>query len=158
MSENLIDKSVWDNDELKRIVIDVNPTTNLIFKKLESRSERFDSNCEIIFGIKPYQVGYGVPKQSQEYVDKRIYHSSKSLGGGWFPLVTGTDVNRYSLDFKKDAYIKYGKWLMYFSNEGKIKNKKLLLRRTSSDLRVAFDDEEYYPQNSLFIWLCLRIM
>jgi type I restriction-modification system DNA methylase subunit len=151
LSKNLIDKSIWYSDELKRIVIDVDSSANQIIKKIESISERFDKNCEIIFGIKPYQVGLGIPKQTQENVDNRIYHSTTKLGDEWFPLVTGTDVNRYSLVFNNDAYIKYGKWLMYFSNETKINNSKLLLRRTSSDLRLVFDDEKYYPQNSLFI-------
>jgi type I restriction-modification system DNA methylase subunit len=151
LSINLIDKTIWVKDEFKRIVIDVDSSVNQLFEKVENVSERFDENCHIIFGIKPYQVGLGVPKQTQEDVDNRIYHSSSKLGDGWFPLVTGTDVNRYSLVFNNDAFIKYGKWLMYFSNEKKISHQKLLLRRTSSDLRVAFDDEKYYPQNSLFI-------
>jgi hypothetical protein len=37
------------------------------------------------------------------------------------------------------------------SNEEKIQNEKLLLRRTSHDIRVVYDNEKYYPQNSLFI-------
>jgi hypothetical protein len=40
---------------------------------------------------------------------------------------------------------------MYSSNEDKILSEKLLLRRTSHDLRVVFDSQKFYPQNSLFI-------
>jgi hypothetical protein len=40
---------------------------------------------------------------------------------------------------------------MYPSNENKIKSEKILLRRTSSDLRAVVDNNGFYPQNSLFI-------
>ena len=145
-----INKNIWLEDELHRIVLEYNEGTSLIIKKMEKVSTAFSSHSEIIFGIKPYQVGYGEPVQTQEIVDNRIYHSKEKLNEEWKPLVTGTDVNRYSLRFNKE-FIKYGKWLMYSSNHTKIESEKLLLRRTSHDLRVALDDDKYYPQNSLFI-------
>lgn len=148
---HLVEKKVWLEDELNRIVLEIQGDSYSLINKLNRVSESFDLKSEIIFGIKPYQVGHGIPPQSKEMVDKRIYHSSQKIDHTWKPLVTGTDVNRYSLNFTGTEFIKYGKWLMYPSNETKIKGPKLLLRRTSHDLRVVYDEREYYPQNSLFI-------
>lgn len=149
--EHLLDKKYWLNDELNRIVIEFTEFDFKLIKKMESISKRFDSTSEIIFGIKPYQVGHGKPPQTREIVSSRIYHSEEREDNSWKPLVTGTDVNRYSCVFNNDAYIKYGEWLMYSSNEDKILSPKILLRRTSADLRAVVDIEQFYPQNSLFI-------
>ncbi|MCM4161726.1 restriction endonuclease subunit M [Antarcticibacterium flavum] len=151
ISDQILPKEIWINDELHRIVLELKIEAHNLIKKLETVSKPFDAVGEIIFGIKPYQVGHGIPPQTREMVNNRIYHSTEKLGDDWFPLVTGTDVNRYSLVFNNDAYIKYGKWLMYSSNEEKIKEKKILLRRTSHDLRAVLDFEQHYPQNSLFV-------
>lgn len=40
---------------------------------------------------------------------------------------------------------------MYPSHEQKIKKAKILLRQTSSDLKATYDEDGYYPQNSVFI-------
>ena len=148
---HIINKQIWLDEELHRIVIELTQVSYSIIRKMECSSKPFEKSSEIIFGIKPYQVGHGIPPQTREMVDARIYHSTKSENEEWFPLVTGTDVNKYSLIFSGSEYIQYGKWLMYASNENKIKSKKILLRRTSDDLRAVVDSECYYPQNSLFI-------
>ena len=147
----LIDKNLWLKDDLRRIVLELDLDTYEIINRLENETEPFSKKNEIIFGIKPYQVGHGIPAQTREDVLNRIYHSSTKLDNLWFPLVTGTDVTRYHLSFNNDSFIKYGKWLMYASNEQKIKDAKILLRRTSSDLKATYDNQGFYPQNSVFI-------
>jgi len=146
-----VEKSIWLSDELNRIVIELSITSHNFIKKLETISKPFENSSEIIFGIKPYQVGHGTPPQTREMVDNRIYHSNTKINDEWFPLVTGTDVNRYKLDFNDNEFILYGKNLMYASNEEKIKSEKILLRRTSHDLRAVVDNNLFYPQNSLFV-------
>ncbi len=146
-----IDKNIWLKDAAARIVLDLDLNSQEIIQRIEKNTEPFDANNEIIFGIKPYQVGHGVPAQTKEDVTNRIYHSTVKTDSLWVPLVTGTDVTRYHLHFNNDAYIKYGKWLMYQSSEQKIKEPKILLRRTSSDIKATYDELGYYPQNSVFI-------
>ena len=149
--DHKVDKKYWLEDELHRIVIELKEFDYQLIKKMNSSSKRFDSNSEIIFGIKPYQVGHGKPKQSREIVDARVFHSTTKIDETWKPLVTGTDVNKFSCVFNNDLFIKYGEWLMYASNELKMLESKIILRRTSADLRAVVDKKQYYPQNSLFI-------
>ncbi|WP_339835859.1 N-6 DNA methylase [uncultured Flavobacterium sp.] len=147
---HVVDKSMWLNDNLHRIVVELKAENYELINKLEAISKPFENSSEIIFGIKPYQVGHGTPEQTREMLNQRIYHSNTKIDDKWFPLVTGTDVNRYNLCFE-DEYVNYGKNLMYPSNEIKINSKKILLRRTSHDLRAVLDKDKFYPQNSLFI-------
>ena len=148
---HIIEKKFWLEDELARIVLVSKAVDYSLIKKLESVSDRFDISSEIIFGIKPYQVGHGKPPQTRDVLKNRIFHSEVRIDDTWKPLVTGTNVNKYLCEYNNDAYIKYGQWLMYPSDQLKIEGKKILLRRTSADLRAVIDQNNYYPQNSLFI-------
>ncbi len=141
----------WLVDEYKRITLEINDDFITIFNKARINSENFSINCEIIFGIKPYQVGHGTPPQTKDMLENRIYHSDSQKNDKWKPLLVGSDVNRYEIDYKDNQFIKYGKWLMYPSDETKILSDKVLLRRTSDKIRASLDLKNYYPQNSIFI-------
>ena len=147
----LAKKQVWLADEFCRILIDLDDKAQQLLTKLKSKSVPFRECCVIIWGIKPYQVGYGTPPQSREMIEKRIYHSEVKKGEPWKPLVVGSNVNRYELNYSGNHYIKYGKWLMYPSNESLMLQPKILLRQTSDVLRACYDENGYYCQNSVFI-------
>ncbi|MEI7843746.1 MAG: N-6 DNA methylase [Gallionellaceae bacterium] len=150
--DHMVSKSLWLKDgEYSRIILENSNEANDILAKLNLYSRPFGDNCTIIFGIKPYQVGHGIPPQTKEMQEGRIYHAKSKLGDDWKPLLVGTDVNRYQLRFPGDQFIKYGKWLMYPSNEILMTGEKLLLRRTSDNLRCSYDNAGFYGQNSLFI-------
>ena len=149
--EHDVDKSIWLNDEYSRIILDKNREIDALLSKLKSRSRPFGETCTITWGIKPYQVGYGEPPQTREMVEKRIYHGETKRGSDWKPLLVGSDVNRYTIKFPGNQYIKYGKWLMYPSNETLMRSPKLLMRQTSDTLRCGYDENGFYCQNSVFI-------
>jgi type I restriction-modification system DNA methylase subunit len=149
--DHMVDKQIWLADEYSRIIIDMDKNVYLLLKRLRTNNETFGRFCEIIWGIKPYQVGHGTPPQTREMVTKRVYHSSTKKDQEWKPLLVGSNVNRYKLYFPGEQFIKYGKWLMYPSNETLILQPKILMRQTSDIIRACYDDDNYYPQNSVFI-------
>jgi len=149
--DHVLSKQLWLDDEYVRIIIDMDDRKKRLLDKLRSQSELFEESCTIIWGIKPYQVGYGTPPQTREMVSKRIYHSTVAKGNEWKPLLVGSDVNRYTVIFPGSRYIKYGKWLMYPSNESLMMQPKILLRQTSDVLRAGYDEDMFFCQNSVFI-------
>ena len=149
--DHFVDKSLWRSDDQTRIVIEMTKEKHDLLQKLKKDSDPFDEKCKIIWGIKPYQVGHGTPPQTKDILKARTYHSSYAENSEWKPLLVGSDVNRYSVSFDNNRYIKYGEWLMYPSNEKAILQDKILLRQTSDVLRAGLDTEKYYPQNSVFI-------
>lgn len=149
--DHIIEKRSWLEDEFYRIIVDLDKNAQQLLKKLRKQSGTFEQLCTITWGIKPYQVGYGDPPQTREMLENRIYHSDKPKGKDWKPLLVGSDVNRYSLRFPGNQFIKYGKWLMYPSNESLMQQPKILMRQTSDILRACYDDNGYYCQNSVFI-------
>lgn len=149
--DQAVDTKHWLDDDYKRITLEINNDFITIMRKAKKNSENFGKSCEIIFGIKPYQVGHGTPPQTKAMLESRIYHSDTKIDDDWKPLLVGSDVNRYTVDYKENQFIKYGKWLMYPSDEKKILSDKILLRRTSDKIRASLDTLYAYPQNSLFI-------
>lgn len=151
ISDSVVDKTFWREDDLCRILLEINDNDKKVVKKAYSRGVRFSDVCQIIWGIKPYQIGYGKPPQTESDVDNRIFHSKNCKNHLWKPLLVGGNINRFSVDYSTEEYIKYGPWLMYSSNEEIILSPKILLRQTSDILRAVVDQKKYYPQNSLFI-------
>ena len=149
--DHIVKKEIWRSDELCRIILDLDQETFRLLQKLKRLGSAFDEECQIIWGIKPYQVGYGEPPQTREILEKRVFHSPTKLGEDWKPLLVGGDVDRYVCEFPGNQFIKYGKWLMYPSNESLMLQPKILLRQTSDSLRACYEDQKYYCQNSVFI-------
>ncbi|CAN5291388.1 hypothetical protein BH09BAC2_BH09BAC2_03620 [soil metagenome] len=146
-----LNKNIWLEDSLVRIQVELKESAHSIITKMKMVSEPFEKTSEIIFGIKPYQVNHGTPAQTQEIINNRVYHARAQYDESWKPLITGVHVSRYCLDEVITEYIKYGKWLMYSSDEKKILQSKILLRRTSDNLKAVLDESKLYPQNSIFI-------
>jgi len=85
--DHLVDRQIWLEDEYSRIIVDIDERIYNLLKKLRAKADPFDKGCVIIWGIKPYQVGYGIPPQTQEMVDKRVYHATTCKGKEWKPLL-----------------------------------------------------------------------
>ncbi|WP_374450373.1 Eco57I restriction-modification methylase domain-containing protein [Cloacibacterium normanense] len=151
IKNNIINKNDWLSNSGTKILIDLDVKSKLIFDKCKINSQDFNYVAEIIWGIKPYQVGHGVPEQTKEMLTNRIYHSDVQIDTNWKPLVVGSNINRYYFNKSKIDYILYGKNLMYQSSFERINSPKILLRQTSDTLRCSIDYENFYPQNSLFI-------
>ena len=157
VADHHVDKRIWLEDDYCRIIIDMDRKTSNLLKRLRANNDPFHTNCVIVWGIKPYQIGYGLPPQTPEMVQNRIYHANIKRGQDWKPLLVGSDVNRYMINFPGDQFIKYGKWLMYHSNEQLMLGPKILMRQTSDILRCCYDKSSFYCQNSVFIIHSLNI-
>ena len=90
-------------------------------------------------------------------IEARVYHSTKKCGAEWKPLLVGSDVDRYRINWPGRRYIRYGEWLMYPSDQTVMENPKIVLRQTSSTIRACLDEDAYYCQNSTFIIASDRI-
>ena len=120
----LISKETWKNDKLLRITIGIDTKAVNLIKKLGLNAILFEECCEIIWGIKPYQIGHGYPKQTKEMIQQRIYHSDTQIDKSWKPLLVGSNINRYSINIKSLKYIKYGKILCTHPVKSKWKTRK----------------------------------
>jgi len=149
--EHSVTKSNWLDDPFSRIILELDDAVFGVLQRLRSRGEPFERNCVIKWGIKPYQEGYGIPPQTRAMIEQRVYHASVKRGKEWKPLVVGSDVDRYRISWPSNRFIKYGKWLMYPSDQTLMERPKILMRQTSSTIRACLDEGGHFCQNSLFI-------
>ena len=75
--EHIIPINIWLNQSYCKIIIDLNLKKNALQERLKKNSKFFFEYAEIIWGIKPYQIGHGTPAQTKDILEKRIYHSAE---------------------------------------------------------------------------------
>jgi len=99
-----------------------------ICKKIRSQSIDLEIISEVKNGIQAYTVGEGVPKQTEEMKNKRVYHSYKKENNLWLKYVDGVDVKRYFLGWSKQ-FVKYGKNLSRSRKPYLFSEERLLVRQ-----------------------------
>ena len=68
------------------------------YSKIFSKSKPLSIYAKVTTGIKPYQTGKGVPKQTKEIVAKKPF-TSFFKQEGWNPIIRGTQINRYNTNW-----------------------------------------------------------
>lgn len=87
------------------------------------------------FGMKPYQVGKGKPKQTREIVEGKFFTSFSKIDDTYFPLLTATSVKRYRLNWE-GIFIKYGIHLAEPRKKEIFENSRILLNRILSGKKI----------------------
>lgn len=82
-------------------------TTDLLLR-IEAKSDRLGDVATVKAGLKAYEVGKGVPPQTKEMKDARVYHGTKNVKGA-LKYLDGKDVCRYSIQWS-------GEFLVYGEN------------------------------------------
>ncbi len=110
------------------------------------------SICLTNVGIKPYQVGKGIPPQTKDTVTNRIFDSKILKSNEYKQYLRGKDINKYIISPLEERYIKFGPWLaeprpaIDFNSP-----EKLLLRQTGDSLIATLDTSCYLCLNNLHV-------
>ncbi len=120
---------------------------NDLYERIHLNSNKLNTLAKVTTGIKPYQTGKGNPKQTKEIVREKPF-TSYIKKDGWKPLIRGTQVTRYSLDWDGE-YINYGEWLAEPRKFEIFSKPKLFIRRTDDKLLCVYDDQGYIGLNSI---------
>jgi type I restriction-modification system DNA methylase subunit len=99
----------------------------LLFK-IKKQPKVLDDFAEIITGIKPYQIGKGVPKQTKKILLERPFTAEKQKNRTYKPYLTGKYIGRY-ISYPNKEYLSYGKWLAEPKTEDIFENKRIILQQ-----------------------------
>ncbi|CAG1004795.1 Type IIS restriction enzyme Eco57I [Methylophilaceae bacterium] len=83
-------------------------STSGLLSKIEASAQALELVADVKAGLMAYEVGKGVPAQTVEMKDERIYHSKHPLDDSYLPYLDGRDVQRYGFGWSGD-YLSYGK-------------------------------------------------
>lgn len=107
--------------------------------------------ANITAGIKPYQVGKGMPKQTRETVTSKIFTSDHKINGTYMNCVVGKDFHRYRLLSEPEMYLSYGRWLAEpRENAPFFEDEKIILRQTADSLIGYLDDKKRINLNNVY--------
>jgi len=105
----------------------------------------------ITAGIKPYQVGKGIPKQTREIVTIKNFTSDHKINDTYINCIVGSDFQRYRLLREPTMFLSYGSWLAEpRENAPFFDEQKIILRQTSDSLIGFFDDQKRINLNNVY--------
>jgi type I restriction-modification system DNA methylase subunit len=149
-SRKFLEQAKWVALNGEPINIFTSPTQEILIEKLKVGSQQLRELCTVTVGMKPYQVGKGVPKQTREVVENRVFDSTHPKGNSYRPLLRGRDIEKYLIKWKGDRWIKYGQHLAEpRPSAGFDASSKLVVRQTGDSLVVALDNNQFICMNNM---------
>jgi hypothetical protein len=122
------------------------PEIARLMEKIEKNAVSLISYAKIKCGLGAYGHGDGIPPQTHEMIQNRIYHSKIKNGQNWFKYIDGEDVKRFFLGWSRCEYLKWGKHLREpRSDWGLFSTPRILVRQIPSPspycINACFTDE-----------------
>jgi predicted RNA methylase len=110
-----------------------------------------DLLCKITQGTKPFQIGKGKPPQSKKIVKEKPFVSETKIEQSFRPLLRGSLMNRYQINWNKNYFIKFGDWLAEprYSADYDAKE-KIIVRQTGDRLNATLDVKQFIVRDNLY--------
>jgi len=130
-----------------------------IIEKIESNSTPLGGDngyAKVSTGLKVYQVGKGIPKQTKLEKENRVFHSHALSDPNSGRYLDGADVKRYRLGWSGE-YLRYGDWIAEPRRSVPFVGNRILVRQIPANLpylvHAVFTDQPYYHDiNSMVIF------
>ena len=121
-----------------------------ILDKLQKQSVPLKIIAYSTMGIKPYQIGKGTPKQTENIVVERAFDAKTKQNNVFKLYLIGRDIDRYIINPQEKRYIKYGRWLAEPRPKAPFEREKIILRQTADCIRAVLDNDKYYNLNNIY--------
>ncbi|NLO70762.1 MAG: N-6 DNA methylase [Porphyromonadaceae bacterium] len=120
-------------------------------KKIHENTRFLTDIANVVVGIKAYQNGKGVPKQTSETVKDKIFTSDKKEDDTYIQCVVGKNFHRYKFLEEPQMYLSYGKWLAEpRENAPFFDDEKIILRQTADALIANIDFKQRINLNNVY--------
>ena len=96
-----INQDKWKKLNGETINIFISQNSQTIIDIIKQNGSPLLNICDVVIGMKPYQVGKEKPKQTKEVVDNRIFDATEKLDNTYRALLRGKDINKYVTRFIK---------------------------------------------------------
>ncbi len=143
---NIFEKSVWKSDENLNYNIFLSiDDINLLNKIKKNSTTELGEISDFCLGITPYDKYQG---HSSETIKTRAFHSKTKLDSTYKPLITGSNILRFSVTNKSEEYIKYDDWLGAMREERFFTSPRIIVRQIVSGkpprIYAGYTEESLY--------------
>lgn len=123
---------------------------NKIIEKIRKQKAILNDFADVSWGIKAYQKGKGKPPQKGFESEGKIYHSDKVKSKTHRPLLGGSEIIRYCLNWK-GGYIDYGEWLAEPRKPHWFEGERILVREVTANgvIQATLVEGDYVFSNSV---------
>jgi len=147
-----INQDKWKKLNGQPINIFIDEATEIIIDIIKENGIPLSEICDVVIGMKPYQVGKGKPKQTQEIVKNRIFDAEEKIDDSYRKLLRGKDINKYVTLWDGKRWIKYGDFLAEPRYSAKFDSpEKIVIRQTSDRLIATLDTNKFICMNNMHI-------
>ncbi|MBR6070478.1 MAG: hypothetical protein IKP78_07815 [Ruminococcus sp.] len=136
------------NKDLTFIYKSTNETESLI-SIIKEKTKPLKTYCYVYNGSKPYCKNKGIPPQTKEMIDKKIYNDFKKHDETWIKYYRGKYISRFT-DKWNGEYIKYGLNLAEPRKPEVFFREKIFIRQTG-DTVIATIDNGNFTNNTMHI-------
>ncbi|UXE66382.1 MAG: Eco57I restriction-modification methylase domain-containing protein [Chryseotalea sp. WA131a] len=131
------------------INIFLNSKAQVLLRKMEDSANRLQSFTSIARGVGVYHKRVG---HTKELIAQDPYQSKEKKDNTFVPYLRGKNIKPYTIDWKNDSFISYGKWLAEPREPKYFEGNRILLRQIPGDkLIAAFIDSKFITDQSVFI-------
>jgi len=130
----VVEQNNWIGQEETAFTL-VNPKESALLRKIEDFSSYLEEYCEFCLGITPYDKYRG---HTSEKIKNRIFHANVKLDDTYKKLLVSGDVDRYSVTWNGEEWIRYGNWLAAPREQRFFMEERLLIQQIIdwSSLRI----------------------
>ncbi|QED23027.1 Eco57I restriction-modification methylase domain-containing protein [Candidatus Deianiraea vastatrix] len=145
----IVNQSSFEENEDKSFKIFINDNNNILLEKIQQSTLALSEVVNVKAGLKAYESGKGMPKQTAEDVTNRIYDYTYKFDEGTYKYLEGKDVLRYGLDWS-GTWLKYGNNLAAPRTFEVFNGKKIIIREITGQYPksiIATYSEDVYLFN-----------
>ena len=126
------------------------PPQTALIAKMRNGGEVLKEHATAVWGVKIYQRGKGKPKQNGSESALRKFHSVTKTTSTHRPLLGGSEVKRYSLNWK-GGFVDYGEWLAEPRSLSWFQGERILVREITANgaIQAVLTNEDYVFSNSV---------
>ena len=124
----------------------------ILFDKICSERTSLSEAAYILSGAQFYEVGEGIPEQTQAMIGQRIYTSDHHVSPDWLEYVDIPDFTRYRWRHIPLRWVRYGECLADPQFKAGFREiPKLILRKGNGGLYVQRDNNAYIIKKGIFV-------
>lgn len=138
-----VKRSEWAQNYDKGFNLAFDSTQTAIIRQMEEGSVKLEEIANVVSGMTPYRAGKGIPKQTKEEAELRIYDATYKIDDSYSQYLVGGNIQKCTITPDATKWIQFGKNLAEPRGAINFFQQKIIVRQTSDIIICAVDYEGF---------------
>lgn len=150
-------QNTWKSNPLFRFETRIVGKVGLLLQSVSSKSKPLGQIARASLGTQAYNRS----KHTKQQIEDRVFHSRKKLSKEYMMELSGNDVGRYTLQWQKREWIKYGPWLHDYRTMEWLSGPRILVREITGKgnykICATYVEETYCNYKTILNIICIDV-